>query len=89
MPFDATVSLAEPMAVAGGGIFVPAGLLANSPTEAAFALKLAHAIAHIALRHPTRMATRAEIVETLPPPATIPPPQSLTWNRSEPPACGW
>lgn len=68
MPFDAMIAGAEPIAVAGGSIFVPAGLLASSPNEAAFAFQLAHAIAHIVLRQPTRMATRAEIVGKLPPP---------------------
>lgn len=68
MPFDAPGAATEPIAVAGGGVFVPASLLANAPNETALAFQLAHAIAHIALRHPTRMATRAEIVGSLPPP---------------------
>ena len=61
MPFDAFQGpLAEPVALAGGPIFVPLGLLAEAPNEAVFAFQLAHAIAHVALRHATRMATRAE-----------------------------
>jgi beta-barrel assembly-enhancing protease len=68
MPFDAAGAATEPIAVAGGGVYVPASLLANAPNETIFAFQLAHAIAHIALRHPTRMATRAEVVGNLPPP---------------------
>jgi predicted Zn-dependent protease len=50
----------EPIAVEGGPIFIPAGLLRNADSEAQFAGMLAHSIAHIGLRHPTRLATRAQ-----------------------------
>ena len=49
----------EPIAVAGGPVFIPAGLLVKAASEAQFAGMLAHSIAHIALRHPTRLATLA------------------------------
>jgi predicted Zn-dependent protease len=55
---------AEPLAVAGGPIFVPMSLLAGAPDEAVFAFQLAHAMAHIVLRHPTRLATKLELVQT-------------------------
>lgn len=54
---------AEPVAVAGGFIFVPMSLLAGAPNEAVFAFQLAHAMAHVAARHPTRLATRMELME--------------------------
>jgi predicted Zn-dependent protease len=47
--------------VAGGPILVPMGLLAGAENEAEFAFQLSHAVAHIALRHGTRQATRLEI----------------------------
>jgi predicted Zn-dependent protease len=53
----------EPVAVAGGAIFVPMSLLANAPNETVFAFQLAHAMAHIALRHQTRLATKAELMQ--------------------------
>ncbi|HYW45229.1 MAG TPA: M48 family metalloprotease [Bryobacteraceae bacterium] len=52
---------AEPVAIAGGPIFVPLSLLANAPSEAEFAFQLAHAMAHVALRHATKLATRNEL----------------------------
>jgi len=52
---------AEPVALPGGPILVPLSLLADAPDEAAFAFQLAHAMAHVALRHATRQATRLEI----------------------------
>jgi predicted Zn-dependent protease len=52
----------EPVAIAGGSIFVPLSLLANAQSEAQFAAQLAHAIAHIFLRHTTRQATRSELI---------------------------
>jgi predicted Zn-dependent protease len=53
---------AEPVALAGGPILVPLSLLADAPDEAAFAFQLAHAMAHVALRHSTRLATRQELL---------------------------
>ena len=64
MPLDAFRGpAAEPVAVAGGPIFIPMSLLANAPNEAVFAFQLAHAMAHTALRHQTRWATRAEFMD--------------------------
>ena len=54
----------EPLAVAGGPIFVPMSLLAAAPSESALAFQLAHAMAHIAARHATRNKTRAEVMQT-------------------------
>ena len=54
---------AEPVAFAGGPILVPLSLLADAPDEAALAFQLAHAMAHISLRHATRQATREEILD--------------------------
>jgi predicted Zn-dependent protease len=53
---------AEPVALAGGTILVPLSLLADAPDEAALAFQLAHAMAHVALRHSTRQATRQELL---------------------------
>lgn len=50
----------EPLALPGGAIFVPAQLIQDSLNEAEFAGMLAHAIAHVAARHGTRLATRAQ-----------------------------
>jgi predicted Zn-dependent protease len=62
MPIDAFQGQAgEPVAVAGGPIFIPLSLLAAAPNEAVFAFQLAHAMAHIALRHATKQATRTEL----------------------------
>src|SRR5258708_4000371 len=51
----------EPVALPGGPIFVPLSLLANAQNEAEFTFQLAHGMAHVALRHSTRQATRGEI----------------------------
>jgi Zn-dependent protease with chaperone function len=64
MPVDALRGQAgEPLAVAGGSVFIPLSLLATAPDEAVFAFQLAHAMAHIALRHPTRLATKTELMQ--------------------------
>ena len=61
MPTDALrVPGREPIAFAGGPIFVPLGLLVNSDNESVFAFYLAHAMAHVALRHSTRLESRLE-----------------------------
>jgi predicted Zn-dependent protease len=61
MPMDAFQGRAgEPVAVAGGSIFIPLSLLAEAPNESEFAFQLAHSMAHIALRHATKEATRAD-----------------------------
>ena len=64
MPIDAfqCVLATEPVAVAGGPIFVPLSLLANSPNEAVLAFQLAHAMAHIANRHAARFMTRTDVI---------------------------
>ncbi|MGH9666344.1 MAG: M48 family metalloprotease, partial [Bryobacteraceae bacterium] len=49
----------EPVAIAGGPIFVPLGLLRKAGSEPELAAALAHAMAHIALRHSVRMAALA------------------------------
>lgn len=46
----------EPVALAGGPIFVPLRLLQNVRSESELAAALAHAMAHIVLRHSVRMA---------------------------------
>ncbi|HTX38783.1 MAG TPA: M48 family metalloprotease [Bryobacteraceae bacterium] len=64
MPLDAfRGSATEPVAVAGGFIFIPMSLLAGAPNEAVFAFQLAHAMAHVSARHATRLATRMELME--------------------------
>jgi predicted Zn-dependent protease len=61
MPMDTLRGTAgEPIAFAGGPIFVPLGLLASAQNESVFAFQLAHAMAHVALRHSTRFETRLE-----------------------------
>jgi predicted Zn-dependent protease len=63
MPADAFEGEAiEPVSVSGGTIFVPLSLLADAPNEAVFAFQLAHAMAHVALRHATKGATRANLL---------------------------
>ncbi len=62
MPLDAFQGVAtEPVAVAGGPIFVPLSLLADSPNEAVLAFQLAHAMAHIADRHATWFMTQTDL----------------------------
>ena len=58
----------QTVALPGGYMFVPLGLLVSARDEAELARSLAHGIAHIAARHGTRQATRAQIVNM----ATIP-----------------
>jgi beta-barrel assembly-enhancing protease len=53
--------LHEPVAFPGGYLYVPAGLILSAASEAEFAGMLAHAMAHIAARHGTRLATRGQI----------------------------
>src|SRR5580693_9269746 len=53
------LQLDEAIAVAGGTIFVPRALLSRD--DAQLAAILAHAIGHIALRHPTVGMTRGEL----------------------------
>ncbi|HYW46304.1 MAG TPA: M48 family metalloprotease [Bryobacteraceae bacterium] len=51
----------EPIALPGGYIFVPSSLILAAQGEAEFAGMLAHAVAHVAERHGTRLATRGEL----------------------------
>ena len=53
----------EPICVAGGFIYIPLSLLAGARDETAFAFQVAHAMAHIALRHATRTRSRADLME--------------------------
>lgn len=56
--------LREPVVLPGGYIFVPAGLFLAAENEAEFVGMVAHAMAHVAARHATRMATRGQLVST-------------------------
>lgn len=51
----------EPVALPAGYIFVSSSLILAAQDESEFAGMLAHAIAHVAARHGTRLATRREI----------------------------
>ncbi len=53
----------EPVAVPGGHIFVSAFLFVKAANEAEFSGMLAHAMAHVVLRHGTRQATHAELAQ--------------------------
>jgi predicted Zn-dependent protease len=53
--------LHEPIALPGGYTFIRARLFLSAQDEAEFATMLAHAIAHVAERHGTRMATRVQV----------------------------
>jgi hypothetical protein len=55
------LELDEAIAVAGGMIFVPRRLLSRDDNQ--LAVILAHAIGHIALRHPTVGMTRGELAQ--------------------------
>src|SRR5579884_3056257 len=55
-------------ALPGGFFFVQSGLILKADTEAELAGVMAHEIAHVAARHGTRQATRAEVANL----ATIP-----------------
>jgi predicted Zn-dependent protease len=56
----------EPLALPGGPIFIPANLFLVARSEAEFAGMLAHAVAHVAARHGTRLATRAQVADITP-----------------------
>jgi beta-barrel assembly-enhancing protease len=53
----------EPAALPGGYIFVPAGLILATTSEAELVGTLAHAMSHILARHSTRQATRGDIAQ--------------------------
>ena len=69
----------EPVALPGGYIFVPQGLLKTTQDENEFAGMLAHAMVHTAARHGTRDATRMEIANQ----TTIPLIYIGGWPRAE------
>ncbi|MDX2154584.1 MAG: M48 family metallopeptidase [Bryobacteraceae bacterium] len=50
-------------ALPGGPIFVHSGLISNSENEAQLAGVLAHEIAHVALRHGTNQASKANLLQ--------------------------
>ncbi|HUP03127.1 MAG TPA: M48 family metallopeptidase, partial [Bryobacteraceae bacterium] len=50
-------------ALPGGFFFVNTGILLNADNEAEMAGVMAHEIAHVALRHGTRQATRGELLQ--------------------------
>lgn len=54
----------EPAPLPGGFIMIPLASLAGARDEAQLAGILAHAIAHAALRHGTRAATRGQLANT-------------------------
>jgi predicted Zn-dependent protease len=51
----------EPLSIAGGWIFVPSSL--SKVNEAQLAAILAHSMAHISLRHATRLATKGDLMQ--------------------------
>ena len=64
MPQDAFLGkTTEPICVAGGFVYIPLSLLAGAPNETAFGFQVAHAMAHIALRHGTRTQSRFDVME--------------------------
>lgn len=65
---DESNTLHEPLSFPGGYIFVPSSLLLAAQDESEFAGMLAHAMAHVAARHTTRLATRGATAQL----ATIP-----------------
>ncbi len=65
---DDGIVLNEPVAFPGGPVFVPTSLIRAARSEDELAGMLAHAIAHIAARHGTKLETRGEMLNQ----ATIP-----------------
>jgi beta-barrel assembly-enhancing protease len=63
---DDPTLLHEPAAFPGGFVFVPVRLILAAKEEGELAGMLAHAIAHVAARHGTQQASRAEILHTIP-----------------------
>jgi predicted Zn-dependent protease len=53
----------EPLAFPGGYIFIPTNLFLAARSDSEFAGMLAHAVAHVAARHGTRLATRAQVAD--------------------------
>src|SRR5690242_14500973 len=58
---DNAPAMHEVTAFPGGFLFVPSSLILEAKDEDELAGMLAHAIAHVASRHGTRQATRAEL----------------------------
>jgi len=73
---DEGLELHEPVALPGGFLFVPSGLILSAGNIDELAGMLAHAIAHIEARHGTKLATRGQIVNQ----ATIPLIFTGGWN---------
>jgi predicted Zn-dependent protease len=65
---DVGGSTHEPISLPGGQIYVPASLILAVHSEDELAGMLAHATAHIAERHATRLATRGKMVGVAPEP---------------------
>jgi len=68
VPFTVKVidsSEVNAFALPGGFLFVNAGLVLNTESEAELAGVLAHEVAHVAARHATKQATRREMVNYL------------------------
>jgi predicted Zn-dependent protease len=62
-PWDAAQkNLEEPVAFPNGEIFLPVGVLKKARTEADLIHAIAHAMAHVADRHVTRLLTRAKLI---------------------------
>ena len=70
----------EPVAFPGGPIFVSLDLLKTAQSESEFAGMLAHAMAHVASRHATRLATKTELAGT--DPSAAAPMGMLAFRRS-------
>ncbi len=74
MPVDALqIRATEPVAIAGGTILIPMSLVAGAAEEPYLAFQLAHAMAHITLRHGTKEATRLELLQLATVPLQAPP----------------
>jgi hypothetical protein len=55
-------NLDEPVAFPNGAIFLPVSLLKKAQTETGVVNAIAHAMAHVADRHVTRLLTRAKLI---------------------------
>lgn len=58
---SSTTSTQEPLALPGGYIYVPSSIFLGARDESEFAGILAHAMAHVAERHATRLATKGAL----------------------------
>ena len=63
MPLDYMgTDVPEPISVAGGNVFVPLCMLADAPREEWLVFQIAHAMAHIASRHASRLESRLDVL---------------------------